>query len=165
MDNSILQINTLHPKLRAIALQAYHEAIAATPNGVHPVITQGYRTFAESDRLYNLGRTVVNPDGQSAAHPMGNRVSNAKAGQSWHDYGLAVDFVLLVNGQEDWTVNTNWMKVVAVFEKHGFNWGGNFPGSFKDYPHLEMKFGHTLSQLLALHDAGNFISGTQYVQI
>ncbi len=166
MDNSIAQIQTLHPKLRDITLLAYNEAVKSTPAEVHPIITQGYRTFAESDKLYALGRTVVNPDGKNSVRPMGNIVSQAKAGQSWHNYGLAIDFALVVNGETIWNEkHPNWMTVVNIFKAYGFNWGGEFTGSFKDYPHLEMKLGNTLSGLLALHNAGKFITGTTYVQI
>lgn len=155
MDSSINQINTLHPKLRPIALEAYNEAVKATPVGVHPIITQGYRTFEESDKLYQQGRTTP-----------GEIVSNAKAGQSWHNYGLAVDFALVINGETIWNQNNpHWSTVVNIFKSHGFNWGGDFAGSFKDYPHLEMKFGHTLFDLLAKHNAGDFIPGTTYVNI
>lgn len=153
MDSSLAQLNTLHPKLRDIAIKAYNEAVQATPAGVHPIITQGYRTFAESDKLYQQGRTTP-----------GEIVSNAKAGQSWHNYGLAVDIGLIINGKQSWKVDQNWMTVVNIFKEHSFTWGGDWKG-FKDYPHLEMKFGHTLSELLAKHNASDFIPGTQYVNI
>lgn len=154
MSNSLDQIETLHPKLRSIALQAYNEAIQHTPIGVHPIITQGYRTFEESDKIYQQGRTTP-----------GEIVSNAKAGQSWHNFGLAVDFALVVNGKTIWDQhNPQWSTVVNIFKAHGFTWGGDWKG-FKDYPHLEMKFGQTLSNLLAKHNAGDFIPGTTYVNI
>lgn len=153
MSASIDQINTLHPKLRDIALQAYNEAVQATPAGVHPIITQGYRTFEESDKLYQQGRTTP-----------GEIVTNAKPGQSWHNYGLAIDFCLLINDNESWKVDDNWMEVVNIFKSHGFTWGGDWTG-FKDYPHLEMKFGYTISQMLAKYQACDFIEGTQYVNI
>lgn len=153
MDNSIQQIDTLHPKLRAIALQAYQEAVQATPAGVHPVITQGYRTFEESDKLYQQGRTTP-----------GEVVSNAKAGSSLHNYGCAIDFCLLVNGKEVWDVNHDWMTVVNVFKAHNFEWGGDWH-SFKDYPHLQLTFGHTWQELLVKHNAGDFIPRTTYVNI
>jgi D-alanyl-D-alanine carboxypeptidase len=153
MSASTDQISTLHPKLRAIALEAYNEAVAATPEGVHPIITQGYRTFAESDKLYAQGRTTP-----------GDIVTNAPAGKSWHNYGLAVDFALVINGNAEWNQNDpNWMTVVDIFKKHGFTWGGNFPGTFKDYPHLEMQMGQTLSGLMAKHEAADFIPGTTYI--
>ncbi len=166
MDDSLAQLQTLHPKLRDIALTAYQEAVKATPEGVHPVITQGLRTFKESEDIYAQGRTVVNPDGKSAAKPMGNTVSNAKAGQSYHNYGLAVDFVLIVNGKQMWNQNDpNWVLVVDIFKKYGFTWGGDFKGTFKDYPHLEQKFGHTWQDLLVAYNAKKFIPGTTYVEI
>ena len=152
-QQSIDQIETLHPKLRDIALAAYNEAVAATPVGVHPIITQGYRTFQESADLYAQGRTKP-----------GQIVTDAKPGQSWHNYGLAVDFALIINGETSWDQhNPNWGTVVSIFEKHGFTWGGNFPGTFKDYPHLEMQMGQTLSGLYAKYEACDFIPGTQYV--
>ena len=155
MDDSLAQIQTLHPKLRDTALLAYNEAVKATPAGVHPIITQGLRTFAESDALYQQGRTKP-----------GEIVTNAPAGASYHNYGLAVDFALVIKGKTTWDEkNPNWMTVVNIFKKHGFTWGGDFTGTFKDYPHLEQKFGHNWKDLLALHNAGTFIPGTTYVQI
>jgi hypothetical protein len=44
-------------------------------------------------------------------------------------------------------------------------WGGDFAGSFKDYPHLEMKFGMTTQQSLDKYNAGDFIAGTHYINI
>lgn len=154
MDDSLAQIQTLHPKLRDTALLAYNEAVKATPVGVHPVITQGLRTFAQSDALYQQGRTTP-----------GSIVTNAPAGASYHNYGLAVDFVLMINGKQSWNVDANWMTVVNIFKNQGFTWGGDFAGSFKDYPHFEQKFGYNWRDLLALHNAGTFIPGTTYVQI
>jgi len=155
MDDSLVQIQTLHPKLRDTALLAYNEAVKATPVGVHPIITQGLRTFAESDKLYAQGRTAP-----------GEIVTNAKAGQSYHNYGLAVDFALVINGKTTWNEkDPNWITVVNIFKKYGFTWGGDFAGKFKDYPHLEQKFGHNWKDLLVLYNAGTFIPGTTYVQI
>lgn len=154
IDNSLEQIQTCHPKIRQAVLDAYSESVKETPSGVHPIITQGYRTFAESDALYQQGRTTS-----------GSIVSNAKAGQSWHNYGLAVDFVNIVNGNQNWNVDTNWMIVVNIFKSHGFTWGGDFPGTFKDYPHFEMKLGLTLSEALAKYNNKDFIEGTNYINI
>jgi len=155
MDNSLAQIQSLHPRLIDTALLAYDEAVKATPTDVHPIITQGLRTFAESDKLYAQGRTAP-----------GQIVTNAKAGQSYHNYGLAVDFALVIKNKTIWNEkDPNWMTVVDIFKKHGFTWGGDFTGKFKDYPHLEQKFGYSWKDLLVLHNAGTFIRGTTYVQI
>jgi peptidoglycan L-alanyl-D-glutamate endopeptidase CwlK len=139
---SIQKLQYLHPKLRALALQAYQEAVNDTPKGVHPVVTQTYRSFAESDALYQQGRTKPGP-----------KVTNAKAGQSYHNYGLAIDLALEINGKIVWNVDANWMTMINAFKKHGFSWGGDWK-SFKDYPHVELTFGHQWPDLLALHNAG-----------
>lgn len=152
--HSTSQLLLLHPKLRDLATTTYLKAVKATPALVHPYIDQTYRTFAESDALYAQGRTAP-----------GEIVTNAKAGQSYHNYALALDFHLQVDGKDSWAVDHDWMIVVDIFKEAGFTWGGDFAGSFKDYPHFEMRFGYNWRQLLELHNEGKFIPGTTYVQI
>ena len=134
----------LHPLVRFKALNAYREAVRITPVGIHPFITEGMRSFKRSDELYAQGRTKP-----------GKIVTNAQAGQSMHNYGLAFDFViqLLPTKELNWKVDANWMKAVEVFKKHGFVWGGDWK-SIKDYPHFEMTFGKTWRELLQLHNTG-----------
>lgn len=88
-QQSIARLKLLHPAIRYDALDAYSDAVQKTPRGIHPYITETLRTFERSDFLYSLGRTIVNPDGKSSKKPMGNIVTNAKAGQSYHNFGLA----------------------------------------------------------------------------
>lgn len=150
---SIERLKLLHPKLRESGLAAYDEAVRKTPEGVHPLITQTLRTFEESNTLYAQGRTKP-----------GKIVTNARAGASYHNYGLALDFVLVVGGKVLWKVDENWMTVVKAFKDHGFFWGGDFK-SLKDYPHFENRFGYTWRQLLAKHNSKDFIEGTNYVKL
>ena len=150
-QHSLDLLNQLHPKVRQSAIDAYNEAVQATPKGVHPSITQTYRSFEESDKIYQQGRTTP-----------GGIVSNAKAGQSWHNWSLALDFVLLANGNQSWKVDNNWMVVVSVFKKHGWAWGGDWK-SFKDFPHLEKQCGQTLKGLMELKKNGKFIPGTNFI--
>lgn len=151
---SLNNLNTLHPKFRQSAIDAWTEAQAAMPANVKIIVVQGLRTFAESDALYAQGRTTSGPI-----------VTKAAAGQSYHNYGLAFDFAMVTNGHDDESVGPNWLKVVSIMEAHGMTWGGDFPEGFHDNPHFENKYGHTWRQLLALHDAGNFLPGTNYVKI
>lgn len=154
MDDSLSKLQSLHPKIREAAIQAYNESVKATPEGVHPIITQGLRSFAESDALYAQGRTTP-----------GSIVSNSKGGQSYHNYGLAIDFCVLVNGKMVWSRDANWMVVVNTFKKYGFTWGGDFTGPFKDYPHVENKFGYNWRDLLVKYNNKDFIPGTTFVKI
>lgn len=150
---SLHRLQLLHPKIRNKAIDAYNEVVKLTPVGIHPYITETYRSFERSDDLYAQGRTKP-----------GSIVTNARGGSSLHNYSLAIDFVLMVNGKMDWTVNHNWMVVVNIFKQHGFKWGGEFK-SIKDYPHFENTFGYTVKQLLAKYNAKDFIPGTNYLNI
>ena len=143
---SIERIQTAHPKLRALLLKTYQEAVKATPVGVHPYIDEVLRTFKRSDELYAQGRTKPGPI-----------VTNAPGGTSLHNYGLACDFHLQINGKDVWPnspeKDVNWMKVIKIFEKAGFKSGLYFK-TIKDAPHFEYTFGYSVKQLLALYKAG-----------
>jgi len=152
-STSIRRLNELHPDIRQDAIDAYTLACKITPVGVHPLITEALRSFERSDDLYAQGRTKP-----------GNIVTNAKGGNSMHNYALAIDFVLMVNGKMAWDVNENWMKVVKCFKDKGFTWGGNFR-SIKDYPHLEKTKGNTLSQLKFKYANKDFIPGTKFINL
>lgn len=139
---SIQRLQLLHPAIRQDAIEAYNEAVRETPLGVHPVIVQTLRTFEEQDALYQKGRTRPGP-----------KVTNARAGASYHNYGLAVDFCLQVNGKLVWKVDKNWMIVVECFKARGFSWGGDWK-SFKDQPHVEKTFSLSWRELLKRHNEG-----------
>ncbi|ALC83726.1 MULTISPECIES: M15 family metallopeptidase [Bacillus] len=103
--------------------------------GISIVITDDFRSFEEQDKLYAKGRTTK-----------GSIVTYAKGGESYHNYGLAIDFALrLNNGNVSWDMEydgnkngtSDWMEVVKIAKELGFEWGGDWSG-FKDYPHLQM---------------------------
>lgn len=155
MDTRSLEnLNTLHPKFRPVAIQAWTEAQAAMPSNVQIIVIQGMRSFAESDALYAQGRTAP-----------GEIVTKARGGSSYHNYGLAFDFAMVTNGKDDYSVGPNWMKVVSIMKQHGMTWGGDFPEGQHDDPHFENRYGHNWRDLEALYRAGTFIPGTQFVQI
>ena len=95
--------------------------------GIKLRITQGFRSFEEQNQLYAQGRTKP-----------GSKVTNAKGGQSYHNYGLAVDVAPLENGEINW--NGDWNRIGKTGIQHGFEWGGNFK-SIIDKPHFQMTFG------------------------
>lgn len=156
MDNSSkAKVARLHPKIREAVTAAVENCNFVLTGRAKVRIAQGLRTFEEQDALYKQ-------------RP---RVTKAKGGQSIHNYGLAVDIVLIIDGTEaswdtkkDWDQDkqSDWMECVAVFKKHGFKWGGNWV-TFKDMPHFEMTFGKEWEDLLPLYKAKDFIPGTTYV--
>lgn len=107
------------------------------------IITDGFRSASEQDRLYEQGRTAS-----------GSIVTNARGGESYHNYGLAIDFALLTDSGEvlwdtDYDGNGNgasdWLEVVDIAKNLGFEWGGDWEQP--DYPHLEMNFGLSIRDL------------------
>lgn len=54
-------------------------------------IVSGYRSMADQTALYAKGRTLDQISRQVALHGTGGSVTDAPAGQSAHNYGLAVD--------------------------------------------------------------------------
>lgn len=141
------RISKMHPMLRAELPFLLNEANERLTGRAKVEIAQGYRTFAEQNKLYAQGRTAP-----------GKIVTKAKGGQSIHNFALAVDIVLIIDGKKaSWDVKTDWdgdkqsdwNEVVEVFKKYGWNWGGDWK-SFKDMPHFEKTFGKTLSQLQKL---------------
>ncbi len=116
--------------------------------GLAILVTQGLRTWAEQDALYAKGRTIA---------PIGKPhiVTNAKGGQSWHNFGLAFDIVVLDSvGKADWdSSHPGWRKAADVGKSVGLEWGGDWKG-FKDLPHFQYTGGLTLAECRELHAGG-----------
>lgn len=153
-------IDQLHPRIRLATTAAVNAADQALTGRSKLILTFGLRTFPEQQAIYDQGRTKP-----------GQIVTKAKPGQSFHNYGLALDGALQLDGKtfswdftKDWDGDrqSDWMEVVACFKVQGFSWGGDWK-TFQDLPHFEMTFGHTWEQLLQLHVNKRFIPGTEYV--
>lgn len=128
------RINALHPSVRTEMTTIIGQCNEMLTGRAQVRIAQGLRTFAEQDALYAQGRTKP-----------GSIVTKAKGGQSNHNYGFAVDIVLIIDGKtaswdtvKDWDADrkSDWMECVEVFKKHGWSWGGDWK-SFKDLPHFD----------------------------
>lgn len=136
----------MNPVVKAAALEmielAYNE-------GIYVQISAGYRSLEEQASLYGQGR-VYSYKGKNYSNLAKQIVTNAKPGQSYHNYGLAIDFFIVSDDgrRAIWTVNSKWQRVAAIGKELGFIWGGDW-SSFKDYPHLEMTGGLSYKQLQA----------------
>jgi len=168
MDKITLQrIELLHPALRDEAKEIYAEICERLTGKALCRFSHTLRTFAEQDALYAQGRTAP-----------GKIVTKAKGGQSWHNFALAIDIVLLVdkdgNGSYEsasWDTATDfdndnspdWDEVVYVFGLYGWEWGGNW--KFKDTPHFQKTFGLTIAEAKKRYDNKQVISGTNYIKL
>lgn len=144
LDRSARNMGAVHAVVKESTIDMLTRAYKL---GINVQISAGMRTYAQQTALYNQGRTTP-----------GSIVTNAKAGYSNHNFGLAVDYFLV---SEDGTVgywditrdmNANqvadWFEVAAIGKALGFSWGGDWT-SFVDYPHLEMTGGLSTAELRA----------------
>lgn len=132
------RIDLMHPSIREQLKKDYLEINKNLPKGVRLRFTQTLRTNKEQDDLYAQGRTKK-----------GKVVTNAKGGQSIHNYSIAFDIVILLDKDNNgtfesvsWDVDKHWMKVVNFFKSKGWTWGGEFK-SLYDAPHFEFTQGKT----------------------
>lgn len=161
---SVERIKTAHPFLRH-ALQCIYDECAALLTNPRVMLrfTSVLRTHAEQDALYAQGRTGP-----------GKVVTWVKGGGSYHNYGMAVDIVLLIdrdgNGTfetaswdvvKDWDADgtPDWQEIVAVFERYEWQWGVfNRRGKRIDLPHFQRTLGYTTKQLAKLPvDAAGYV--------
>lgn len=108
-----------------------------TKAGITVLIYCTKRSNAEQDGLYAIGRTIP-----------GKIVTNAKAGQSWHNYGAAFDFVPMVYGKPQWGDKDLYAKCGAIAESVGLEWAGRWR-TFKETAHCQYRGGLTLAQARA----------------
>lgn len=94
------------------------------------VITGEYRTFAEQDALYALGRTKP-----------GTIVTNARGGDSMHNWRCAFDVAFATPTGVSY--DGPWNMVGAIGKILGLEWGNDW-SSFKDKPHFQLTLGYTL---------------------
>lgn len=104
--------------------------------GIDLLITSTYRDNESQNELYAQGRTKP-----------GNKVTNAKGGQSWHNYRCAVDVVPLKHGKANWNVKDPiWQDVGRLGKECGLEWAGEWK-TFKEFPHFQYTGGLTIKDL------------------
>lgn len=141
------RIQKLHLSIRQEAIDIYEDICEAMPKNVLCRFSHTYRSNEEQDALY-----LKRP-----------KVTNAKGGQSFHNYGLAVDIVFLIDTDGNGTYETaswntkkdfdgdgssEWMEVVKIFKSYGWECGIDW--KFIDAPHFQKTGGKTIKQLQTL---------------
>jgi peptidoglycan L-alanyl-D-glutamate endopeptidase CwlK len=96
------------------------------------LITSTFRDLESQDVLYAQGRTAP-----------GKIVTNARAGQSFHNWRVAFDFVPLVNGKPAWEDINAFNKCGEIAESLGLEWAGRWE-KFRELAHCQFTNGKTL---------------------
>ena len=131
-------LDDLLPPVRHRA-QAFVDACKQA--GIDILITSTFRDLESQAALYAQGRTAP-----------GKRVTNAKPGQSYHNWRVAFDVVPLRAGNPVWNTTGAdgklWEQIGNLGEAVGLEWAGRWT-RFREYAHIQFPGGLTLAQLAA----------------
>ena len=141
-------------ELNPIVAQKARQLInKAQQQGIDLLVTSTYRDFESQNALYAQGRTQA-----------GKIVTNARAGQSWHNWRCAFDIVPLRYDKPVWSTSGDdlllWQKIGAIGKSCGLEWAGDWK-RFKEYPHFQWTGGLTLADL----QAGKKIPNTELSRV
>lgn len=124
------ELKEVHPILVRKVLQMIS---LAKEEGYNLTTVQGLRTFKQQNDLF-------------AKRP---RVTKARGGQSYHNYGVAVDVAFIVNGEISWN-DRLYRNVGRWASRVGLEWGGNW--KFVDMPHVQLTNLPATGRLLAVYN-------------
>lgn len=149
-NKSSRNVDDLIMPVKLMALKHIHACKLA---GIDLLITCTYRSPADQNSLYAQGRTAP-----------GHIVTNAKAGQSLHQYQVAFDCVPLRNGKPVWGTSGNgidtdptdddkdelelWQRVGLIGKSVGLEWAGDWKHN-REFPHFQYTGGLSLVELRA----------------
>jgi peptidoglycan L-alanyl-D-glutamate endopeptidase CwlK len=138
-------------KIRALKFLA--EAKSA---GIDLIVTCTLRDADAQNALYAHGRTRAQLDGAGLADVQaepGSIVTNAQGGDSYHQYGCALDVVPVVNGKPVWytegAAGTLWTRLGAIGERCGLDWAGRWHGRMREMAHFQYTGGIALADFKA----------------
>lgn len=136
-------IATLHCDAQEAARRSLRAIRAALAADTDVRIISGTRTYAQQDALFRQGR-FGNP---------GPRVTKARGGQSWHNFGLAWDIGLFRDGKY-LADGAPYVPLGGPGKVADVAWGGDWT-SFKDVPHYQFgTAGKTISAARARFEGG-----------
>ena len=127
-------LKDLIPKVSAMASNFITKC---KESGIDVIITSTYRDNESQNALYAQGRTTS-----------GKIVTNAKGGQSYHNYQCAFDFVPIVNGKAQWNNLDAFKKCGIIAVECGLEWAGNWK-TFKEMAHCQYTGGLSIKDLQA----------------
>jgi peptidoglycan L-alanyl-D-glutamate endopeptidase CwlK len=126
-------LRSLEPQVAAYAAR-HLTGIAEA--GIPARITWAYRDYATQDDMFAKGRTKP-----------GARVTNARGGESWHNFRLAYDIAVFDSRGRYVTDGSDprYLRVGEIGESLGVEWGGRWKAP--DVSHFQLNGGRPMSQV------------------
>lgn len=126
---SVTRLKDVHPDLRKLIEKA--DELCEKDN-INFRVTSGVRTAEEQMVAFNNKASKLN----------GIPKSKGGTGVSEHQYGMAVDLVVMVEGKPVWSASAltslaKRVKEAAKLLKISIVWGGDWP-KFVDMPHYQL---------------------------
>lgn len=128
-------LDDLHPRVKTLAEKFKAECLAI---GYDVLIYSTYRDIEAQNALYAQGRTTK-----------GSIVTNAKGGQSFHNYRVAFDWVPMVHGKPLWSDSFAYARCAKIGEALGLEWAGRWTGKLKETAHFQYSGGLSLADFQA----------------
>lgn len=137
---------SLHPLVRIPFANIVNRVESELKKKIRLTADGGFRGFLEQDQLYGHSRTEeqlkkvgVHP---AYAKPSETWKTNAKGGQSYHNYGLAVDVCIINQTGADFNITED---IAGIFKSEGWQW--MYDLIKKDKPHFQLTFGLSINEL------------------
>ena len=127
-------IDDLEPKVANLCRKFIAEC---DRHGIDVLITSTIRDHESQAVLYAQGRRKP-----------GKKVTNAKPGQSFHNWRVAFDFVPIINGKCQWNDPRLFTKCGEIAEALGLEWAGRRV-HMKEMAHCQLTGGLTLADFQA----------------
>jgi len=137
-------INQLLPIVKQKLLEFQAKAKA---QGVDFIVTSVYRSSLEQDNLFLRPFDGIDNDKDGRVDEADEKITNARGGQSYHNWRCAFDIVPIVQGKAIWSNQSLWNKLGAIGQSCGLEWGGSWTG-FVDMPHFQYTAGYTFKDFI-----------------
>lgn len=123
--------------LPVVAAKAFAFVAACKDAGIDVLITSTVRDNEAQAALFEQGRSLP-----------GKIVTNARAGESFHNHACAFDFVPIVNGKAQWNDDRTFAQCGQIAESVGLEWAGRWT-KFTEFAHCQYTGGLTIKDLQA----------------
>jgi len=128
------RIKETHPKAQPFFIDFINECetvLNITLRIMEPVT----RSIEQQNYLYKQGRSLP-----------GKIVTNSQGGQSFHNYGLAIDLCEIDQGGKVINWNYDMKQLTPIAKKYGIEWGGDWH-TIQDRPHFQKTFSYKWQDL------------------